>query len=1646
MNIGAQGGQPVSGAVPRPQPRPDVQIEYDTVTVVQGDNLWNIAKRELGEGMAWTRIYDLNREVIGENPDLIHPGMELKVRARVTSLESTESNEITAPAEATDNESAPLSTAPSLQDEVVQTPSGQAETHIALVDVPDPEEAVAGPAVSDTPPELAPAPLPASPPDIEAAPVPTPEAAPAPEAVETVPAAAPAPESEPAPEAETEIEAEIEAEPETEPETLDAAPPTAPTEAEIAARATLQQAEDILAQYSQNPDDPAARQGLREFVGSPEFATLPDGIKPTLQEALQQLDGVEAAEAEVQAQAQAQTLANDRAQTLLQAHAQHPQDLGIQSQVQSFAASDAVELLSPDNQAALQSALAQIEATQQARQSAQQILSAYAEAPDDAQTRSALKDFVATPEFALLGADLQGEFQAASARIAGAEAAEAEAARIERAQTQGAALLEAHQASPQNPQTRSALSRFAESEPFALLRPEQQEQIHNAVEQIQREDALNEKAQTLLERVDGRGYSAAHHGDPVGGIPAVVDAMDEILALKNSGELAQVSDPQTRQKLAAWSREIVNARIQSATQRWGGAHADAAQTLNTHLNSAAFAALDVGAQERLIQDLRPAYDIAQSMAARRAPGPEQAALIETLTPLMTRVPPTAEYVAEQRATALLQAYQAQPTQTEARQALKDYRQSEDFPLATVETRSAVETALGEISEAERAEAVANARQQGRALLAAYAAQPEHSETRSAIVDFARGGAVARVEPELKAELQAVATQIQQEDRREAQARQLLGAVDGQGYSVRHHGDPVGGIAQVVEAMDDLVEMYNRGESEQLKSPEDRARVERWAQDVVEVRSSTLAQNWSPFDSQQTEDLLERMASPAFQSLSSERQDRALEPALTAYQILRQESNPSPEQREILQALQPHMDRISPPEPTPQERAQERVQSALTAYQESGAAPEIREQLLALHGDDDFQLLTPELQETLSAAVHKIRAQERQRAQDAAQGQAQQLLSAYDAQPHDAQAREALQDFVASESFALVQGAPKGCLLEAASQIGTEDAREARAAEALAQLEGGHYNLRIHGDPVGGIPAVVSALESALELVDSGEVAELYSEQSQERIRYWAGEARAASIERAARGWLGYRDEANQELLEQLQSPSFAQLPAQQRDRALSQLRSGYEQLREMQGAGESLNASQSALYQVLQPDLDRLYPPPPTPVELAQARGQELLSQYHGAQGDEQTQALESLKDFAQRPDFALQPSEQQTQIQTLLESVAAQERARATQSAREQGQALLQAFHEAPHSVDAQSALRALRTDSERFVLLDDALRTEISTAVAEMELQATRQAQAEELLAQIEGRGYSIAHHGDPVGGLSHVAHAMSDIVDLVNRGDQHSLAPDTRHALERWAGEIAATRLQPALQSWDPWTPGASEALLAQIDAPAFQTLSPEVQAHKLRPLQSQLALHGEYIEPDNEAAMTLLRRYHQEAAAQALSSGPEAEALPEDAPSEVATQSPEFEALQATLTRRRSQGFSRRDKAEAVAQQALALWQQQPQERLALAQSLEEHNYPETLHEILAQAQAEDLRTLLTDARFDAVKLLEQASNPVAGQILTRLATVANPAVEQILADTVEAYSGTLWDREKPFEILADTPAFDNLSPELREKIQDLISFW
>jgi len=59
---------------------PNVADREKTYTVVAGDTLSKIAKREYGDASKWHAIYEANKDTI-KNPDLIYPGQTFKIPA-----------------------------------------------------------------------------------------------------------------------------------------------------------------------------------------------------------------------------------------------------------------------------------------------------------------------------------------------------------------------------------------------------------------------------------------------------------------------------------------------------------------------------------------------------------------------------------------------------------------------------------------------------------------------------------------------------------------------------------------------------------------------------------------------------------------------------------------------------------------------------------------------------------------------------------------------------------------------------------------------------------------------------------------------------------------------------------------------------------------------------------------------------------------------------------------------------------------------------------------------------------------------------------------------------------------------------------------------------------------------------------------------------------------------------------------------------------------------------------------------------------------------------------------------------------------------------------------------------------------------------
>lgn len=146
--------------------------------------------------------------------------------------------------------------------------------------------------------------------------------------------------------------------------------------------------------------------------------------------------------------------------------------------------------------------------------------------------------------------------------------------------------------------------------------------------------AAQAQAEALLGRIDNKGFTASHHGDPVGGIPQVARAMTELLDLYNSKQPGAFQ-PETEARVESWAKDILSARLVRAGQRFDAISPANSEALTKLLTSRAFGALEPERQDSLVAGLRVNYDILK-FRTNLAPAHQQ--LLDTLEPLVTRQP------------------------------------------------------------------------------------------------------------------------------------------------------------------------------------------------------------------------------------------------------------------------------------------------------------------------------------------------------------------------------------------------------------------------------------------------------------------------------------------------------------------------------------------------------------------------------------------------------------------------------------------------------------------------------------------------------------------------------------------------------------------------------------------------------------------------------------------------------------------------------------------------------------------------------------------------------------------------------------------------------------------------------------------------
>lgn len=65
--------------IPKAEPAPPVAPAATTYEIKSGDSLSAIAKRFYGDTTQWRKIYEANRDVLGDDPDKIYPGQKITI-------------------------------------------------------------------------------------------------------------------------------------------------------------------------------------------------------------------------------------------------------------------------------------------------------------------------------------------------------------------------------------------------------------------------------------------------------------------------------------------------------------------------------------------------------------------------------------------------------------------------------------------------------------------------------------------------------------------------------------------------------------------------------------------------------------------------------------------------------------------------------------------------------------------------------------------------------------------------------------------------------------------------------------------------------------------------------------------------------------------------------------------------------------------------------------------------------------------------------------------------------------------------------------------------------------------------------------------------------------------------------------------------------------------------------------------------------------------------------------------------------------------------------------------------------------------------------------------------------------------------------
>jgi len=270
----------------------------------------------------------------------------------------------------------------------------------------------------------------------------------------------------------------------------------------------------------------------------------------------------------------------------------------------------------------------------------------------------------------------------------------------------------------------------------------------------------------------------------------------------------------------------------------------------------------------------------------------------------------------------------------------------------------------------------------------------------------------------------------------------------------------------------------------------------------------------------------------------------------------------------------------------------------------------------------------------------------------------------------------------------------------------------------------------------------------------------------------------------------------------------------------------------------------------------------------------------------------------------------------------------------------------------------------------------------------------------------------------------------------------AGDTKQKMQNWAQDIVSGRLAQAGRQFDGISDNKTQLVNDLLNNPAFAALPEQKQNQLLDGLRSGYDMMQYAPGEPSEAQLALEARLQKHFGIPAAEVKPE---LNTEVNSETRSEQVSLSDFEQTL-KQNAGLFGGGAKSPKIQEQGQSLFAANPNQIQQASQLLSDGKYFAELSNILSKQSTETIATVLTQPTIRGLDIIESADNPVAGQFLTALAESQQADAEALIADTLKKFDGIFVDREQPFEILIQSPAFQTLSADLQEKIKNLVKYF